>query len=68
MPFTSDEKGYIFKWVEKHLKKSTEKIPWKSLQIQVERKFGRLRAQGDLKNTWYARKRLMERQVKNETK
>ena len=52
VPFASEEKEYIYQWVEEHLNTGTICIPWKLLQIKVEEKFKRLRSQDDLKNVW----------------
>ena len=62
MPLASDEREYIYQWVEEYLNNSTANIPWKTLQLRVEEKFGRLRSQNDLKNTG---KRKIERQTQN---
>ncbi|EXX59700.1 uncharacterized protein OCT59_026830 [Rhizophagus irregularis] len=64
IPFSNDEKEFIFKWVKQHLKTSNKKVPWKTLQTKILEDFGKLRAQNDIKNLWNIHKKKLDRWVK----
>ncbi|GBC09362.1 hypothetical protein RclHR1_00880016 [Rhizophagus clarus] len=66
MPLAPYEKEYIYEWVERQLNANIKKISWKALQTNMNKEFGRLRPQNDLKNTWYSKKRQLSNQEKNE--
>ncbi|CAB4383276.1 unnamed protein product [Rhizophagus irregularis] len=68
VPFTHREKEYIYEWVEEYLSyNNNKKIPWKTLQSNIEKVFERLRSRNEIKNVWYSRKRRLNRQLKNLT-
>jgi len=69
VPFTQEEKNYIYEWVGKYLETNDGNISWKLLQYEMEKKFDNLRSRNDLKNTWNAKKRLEARnRAKNRVK
>ncbi|GBB99976.1 hypothetical protein RclHR1_00370017 [Rhizophagus clarus] len=65
VPFTNEEKEYIYGWVGDYLSLNKENIPWKTLQSKIEEEFGRFRSRNDIKNIWYSRERRLARQAKN---
>ncbi|CAG8654108.1 3485_t:CDS:2 [Rhizophagus irregularis] len=64
-PFSNEEKGYIYSWVEDYLSSNKKTIPWKTLQSKMEEEFRRFRSRNDIKNIWYSRERRLARQAAN---
>jgi hypothetical protein len=65
IPFSNDEKEFIFKWVKQHFNTSTnKKVPWKTLQSKILEEFGKFRARNDIKNLWNLHKKKLDRQAK----
>ncbi|CAG8568227.1 12290_t:CDS:2 [Rhizophagus irregularis] len=53
------EKLYLIEWVKKYKiqNPSADKIPWKTLILEMKDKFGKLRSENKVKNFWHSKQR-----------